>query len=32
MVKGKTIVEYSDQIEASKVIIEAWGKLEHYLK
>jgi MinD superfamily P-loop ATPase len=32
MVKGKTIVEYSDQIEASKVIIEAWGKLEYYLK
>jgi len=32
MVKGKTIIEYSDQIEASKVIIEAWRKLEHYLE
>jgi len=32
MVKGKTIVEYSDQIEASKVITKAWKKLEHYLK
>ena len=32
MVKGKTIVEFSDQIEPSKVIIEAWNKIEHYLK
>ena len=32
MVQGKTIVEYNDQIEASKVITAAWEKLERHLK
>ena len=32
MVIGKTIVEYSDQIEPSKVITKAWKKLERYLE
>ena len=32
MIKGKTIVEFNDRIEPSKVITEAWRKLERYLK
>jgi MinD superfamily P-loop ATPase len=31
MIEGKTIVEFNDLIEPSKVIIEAWKKIEHYL-
>ena len=31
MVLGKTIIEFSDQIETSKVITEAWKKLESHL-
>ena len=32
MIKGKTIVEFNDRIEPSKVITGAWRKLETYLK
>jgi MinD superfamily P-loop ATPase len=32
MIKCKTIVEFNDQIEPSKVLIGAWGNLENYLQ